>query len=375
MLRLILFFILLSVIYTPNLFAQDSLSKIDIAVGEYKPYVSEFVEGYGEVAEKVTAILNRMGYTPRYLFMPWGQAENKVMSNQKAEGIRGTFPFRKSRKRIKEFIYSKEPVLQGCMSIFYSKKKVANNHKGPSSTPLRISVGELKSFKFGSIAIGEGFEYPEEILKFLPRQTSSKSDTPVPPAQKNTFNSGFNLFRALIDKNYELVEAIPFENRVGQEILYDLFPEARSQIGIMEFTSSTKDKSCFTHEEFYFIVSRKNPENVEFMHKFDKAQDDLGEESLERIRRKAVERSSGYKPNIVLTVHDISMSIIGYDEKKKAYILPRGTMGELLNWNPVAQETPDSTKNLKAEARIHILTGPYRGKILLLDGKFIELIR
>lgn len=375
MVRLFSFFILSSIVYTPNLYAKDSLGKIEIAVGEYKPYVSEFVEGYGEVAEKVTAILNRMGFSPRYLFMPWGQAENKVKSNQKANGIRGTFPFRKSRKRINEFIFSREPVLQGCMSIFYNKEKVANRHKGLSFTPLRVSVNELKSFKFGSIAMGEGYAYPEEIIKFLPRQTLSKSDTPIPPAQKNTFNSGFNLFRGLIDKNYELVEAIPFENRVGQEILYDLFPETRSRIGIMEFTSSTKNKSCFTHEEFYFIVSRKNPENVEFMHKFDKSQDDLGEESLERIRRKAEERSSGYKPNIVLTVHDISIPIIGYDEKKKAYILPRGTMGELLNWNPVAQETPDSTKNLKAEARIYILTGPYRGKILLLNGKFIELIR
>ncbi|QPJ63608.1 MAG: hypothetical protein G3M70_17715 [Candidatus Nitronauta litoralis] len=375
MFRLIYLIIFLSIVYTSNLYAQERLSNIEIAVGEFKPYVSEFVEGYGEVTEKVTAILKRMGYSPRYLFMPWGQAENKVKSNQKVKGIRGTFPFRKSQKRVGEFIYSKDPVLEGCMSFFYNKKKVSLNHiEFSTSTSVRIQIDELKSFRLGSIAMGEGFEYPEEILEYLPPQIPDKSDSPIPPKNKTTFNNAFNLFKALIDPNYKSVEVIPFQKRVGKEILYDLFPEARDQIGIMENKGSSDNRSCFTRENFYFIVSRINPENVEFMKNFDQAQEELGEEALERIRRRVEERSSGYKPNIVLTVHDISLPIIGY-EGKKAYILPRGTRGELLNWNPVSENKTDSKNGLKAEARIYILTGPYRGKTLLLDGKFIELIR
>ena len=333
MLRLISLISLLFVFLVPNLHAKSSLKKIEIAVGEYKPFVSEFVEGYGELTEKVTAILKRMGYKPVYVFMPWGQAVKKVKSNQINEGLRGTFPFIKTDAREGDFLYPEKPLRKACLSFFYNKEKIFRNHPEfrESLTPnpqevlktypeflesnvVNVSLEFLKSLegpqslRFGAIRSGKGYKYPETLKEILPEQQQD-ADTSQPNAQefinnifknlksliqtilpksespskenpksetdspkkknkdvsireKKLFNDAYELFNALIDPTYEMVEAIPFEKRVGMEILYDLFPDKNHKVRIMknknpENKNDAESSLCFAEEKTFFIVSRK----------------------------------------------------------------------------------------------------------------------
>ena len=113
---------------------------------------------------------------------------------------------------------------------------------------------------------------------------------------------------------------------------------------------------------------------MEFINNFDQAHDDLGQEVLERIKRKAEAHTSGQNPKIILNGHDLTLSIMGYDEEDQSYFLPRGTKGELKKWKQVSDKNLISNDQPKVEAEVFVLTGPYRGKTLTIDGQFIELV-
>jgi hypothetical protein len=350
-------------LFAPNIQAKDSLKKVEIAVGEFKPFVTQFVEGYGESTELVTSIIERMGYRPIYLFMPWGQAEKKVKSNQKNNGPRATFLFRKSLRRKSDFEFSEKPILESCIKIFYNKEKISKSRPNISNShPITTSkIEDLKNFKLGYVSTEGGYEYPGKLGTLLKENGVS-------------FGSLFEIFDALVDPEKKNVEAVPAVGEVGQELLYYFFPEERFQIGLMQNKTEKNENSCFLKDSFYFMVSKINPENAEFIEKFNKAYRSLDIETKERINRRAKERPSDQKPEIILNVNDISIPIIGKDFHDKAYLIPRGTRGKLLKWIQLFDDLKDSRKSQKAQAEVILFTGPLRGKKLWVEGKFIELV-
>lgn len=136
--------------------ADDGLKPIDIAIGEWKPYVSQELEGYGEVTQKITLILERMGYRPNYIFMPWGQAEMLVRKNATNSGPRGTFPFRKLGDRVSNFYFSEKPILKAHLVFFYNKDKILTGSKGKA---VLQSLDDLKKYNLGYIKKSAGYEY------------------------------------------------------------------------------------------------------------------------------------------------------------------------------------------------------------------------
>lgn len=332
--------------------ADEALQPVDIAIGEWKPFVTRYVEGYGEVAEIVTVVLERMGYRPNYIFMPWGQAEAKVRQNESDIGPRASFPYRSTAKRRAEFLVSSDPVFETCIKFFYNKDKVPTPH------PLSISaVTDLARFKLGFVGEEGGYQYPEKLRSVL-----NKGATKV--------GSLFELFSKLVDPAAENVQVVPEVAAVGQDLLYELFPEQQFSIGIVgEAIGKHRPRGCLLPVEYFFLMSRRNPNNAEFMRRFDVAHSSVGDETKTRIKRKAQARPSLRTPALFLRAHGSESLIRGRDDDGTIYYLPRGTRGLLLNWKPPR----DAGSNSETQAEVRIISGPYRGKRLVVDGRHVEL--
>ena len=344
----VLYLLLISV--SVNAHAGEALQPVDIAIGEWKPFVSQHVEGYGEVAEIISVALERMGYRPNYIFMPWGQAEEKVRQNETNLGPRATFPYRSTAKRREEFLLSVKPVFEACIRFFYNKDKVSEAH------PISISkLTELGRFKLGFVSEEGGYQYPNELTAIL-NQGATK------------IHSLFELFNKLVDPAAENVQVVPEVLEVGQDLLYELFPEQYFNIGIVGEKSGPRN--CLLPVEYFLLASRRNPNNAEFIRRFDIAYDSLDDEIATRIKRKAQSRPSLRKPAVILREHGSASLIKGRDADGTIYYLPRGTRGLLLTWMPPFNDTKNDPET---RAEVRIITGPYRGKRLFVDGRHVEL--
>ncbi|WP_163833753.1 substrate-binding periplasmic protein [Spartinivicinus ruber] len=117
-------------------FAVDR-NAIVIATGEWKPYVTNTVEGKGYVTEIITAALNKIGIKPIYKFMPWRRCEALL----KYSKVKAIFPYGHTKKRIKYYTYS-APIAESKNVFFYLK----NKQKQPPHQWQ--SLADLKNYTF-----------------------------------------------------------------------------------------------------------------------------------------------------------------------------------------------------------------------------------
>ena len=331
---------------------NEPLEPIEIAIGEWKPFVTQTVDGYGEVTEIVTVVLERMGYRPKYIFMPWGQAEKLVRENESDIGPRATFPFTDTKKRRRAFFFSDKPVFERCINFFYNKDKLSQD------IPISTIKEDLKEFKFGFVSEEGGYQYPRELTEVL-----TEHGTP--------FDNLFEAFNKLVDPTAEEVQVVPAILEVGEELLFELFPEQRFTIDVLKEAKVKNRNHCLVPAKYYFLASRRNPNNAELKSDFDKVHRNIDSETTARIKQKASERPSMRTPEVVLIARDSPGGITGRDDADdRIYYLPRGTRGLLLKWRPASgQQRNDSS--IKAEVRV--ISGPYRGKTLFVDRKFVVL--
>lgn len=325
--------------------ADGVLKPVDIATSEWKPYVSQKMPDYGEVSQRITMILEQMGYQPNYRFMPWKEAEKTVYENAENTGTRGTFPFIHTEEREKKFYFSSEPVLKGCMVFFYNKDKIQN------SKPVLTGLNDLKKYNIGFIAKTAGYQYAEELQPILEARGSSTENI-------------YQLFSRLMDNNDANVQTIPVFKKVGQAILDDYFPIKKRNIAIFRVEQDNK-ADCLLPTKYYFIVSKLNPENVEFIRKFDKKYASLDTNRKERVEVSVMQRLAAYKQEVILDA-DNSIGFIKGMIDNTVYLIPRGTKGYLLSWTP-------NDKTTEVTAKVYLLTGPYRGMEMRVDGRYVKL--
>ncbi len=340
----------------PIAYADNALQPVEIAIGEFKPFVTQSMEGYGEVTERVTVILERMGYRPNYVFMPWGQAEVMVKENQSNIGLRATFTFISTDKRRGEFLFSSKPIFKARMGFFYNKDKTSESKDISIST-----LKDLEEYKIGFVGEGGGYQYSKELNKVLTNKDKSNIQC----------NSLFDAFKKLLDPN-DSVQIVPAALKVGQELLYELFPEQRFSIAVIKNNGMTSGGSNYylLPVNYYFLVSNRNPNNAELMRKFDVEHSTIDTETIERIKRKAYERPSPQNPEVILNAYNSTEDIKAFDADDRIHFLPRGTRGLLLDWNPMPCIQINYTPT---EAIVRVISGPYRGKTLTVNGRFVIL--
>jgi ABC-type amino acid transport substrate-binding protein len=334
--------------------AADALRPVEVALGNWAPVIEEKRSGYGALTEKITIVLRRMGYRPTYSFMPWSQAELKVASNETDAGPRITFPYLQTPSRHAAFLYSEKPVFQACMKFFYHKGKISN----PEMTRL-TTLGDLTRYRIGYVAESAGFQYPAKI-------------SPIIQAKGKSFPGLYEAFEQLITDNASDVQVVPVAQVIGEHLLIELFSNGRKNIDLLEEPVTGSENDCLLPVDYYLLMSRKNPNNTEFMDSFNQefARLEADKETVARIDRREKERGSLRQPLVRLVGLPSSFRILADMESGKRIQIPRGTQGILLDWSSQADTEVASPH---ATATVRIISGPYRGMTVTLPGEHLRL--
>lgn len=102
-------------LFSLNLQAEEGL-RIDVALGEWPPYLSESLENKGAVAQLITDIFAEEGIAVNLNFFPWGRAYAETANG--AQDLMGVWMHKPEREA--DFYYS-DPVLTETFVFFHLK--------------------------------------------------------------------------------------------------------------------------------------------------------------------------------------------------------------------------------------------------------------
>ena len=142
---------------------SEDAKTIMLATGEYPPYASAEMPGYGFVTEIISAAIKEMGYKPEYLFYPWKRCERSVKQGK----AWATFPYGFTEERANDFLFS-DVILVTSSKFFYYKK---HTQKIEWNT-----LADLKHYVIGGVL---GYYYKVEFenaglnVDYAPSETMS----------------------------------------------------------------------------------------------------------------------------------------------------------------------------------------------------------
>ncbi|VEB40695.1 Bacterial extracellular solute-binding proteins, family 3 [Chromobacterium violaceum] len=125
--------------------AQATELTVDLASGEWPPYVSQQLPEQGVYTEIVREAFRRAGYQVRISFQSWPQTELLTKSGKAA----AAFPYRPTPEREKDFDFS-APLMHSTSYLFYHKP-----HQPNPPQPFK-SLDELRGYR---VAIQLGYWY------------------------------------------------------------------------------------------------------------------------------------------------------------------------------------------------------------------------
>ncbi|MDE1463663.1 substrate-binding periplasmic protein [Spartinivicinus poritis] len=99
--------------------SAKELPTVTFTTGEWTPFISKKLTGYGVVTQIVTEACNRAGLKPIYTFMPWKRASENVKDGYSV----ATFSWNKTEKRMQDFLFSAYPVNKTPNVVFYKKSE------------------------------------------------------------------------------------------------------------------------------------------------------------------------------------------------------------------------------------------------------------
>lgn len=331
---------------------------IQLVSGEWPPYTSANLPEQGVVTAIVTHVLRNMGYQPHYQFMPWSSAEDIAARDEKAGGIRGTFPFinprlceRIDKDRKQRFcakvgngetdnelteqsslrdnrFYFTESLLEIDQAVFYSRK---HNRRGGQIVQAR----DLSDHPLIAIS---GYQYPPHLRKLL-----SFSEFTV-----NNIEEALQLL-ATTPQPLIVIES----KQVGQQLLEQKFPMYLSQINTAPLTMP---------QPVHLMLAKSNAENLALKRAFDKElkalrDDQAGFAALINRVTTRIELSNG----LLLQPTDEGQQILAYTDnsRQQQVMLPRGTLVKVITWpeSYLLPHSPASEPGV-AMARIKVLNGP-----------------
>ena len=136
--------------------------KVVFATGEWPPYTSEKVPGYGYATEVVTAACNAVGIEPEYRFYPWTRAEVMVKNGD----VFAAFPFMKTEKRGMQYLLS-ESLLEGENHFVYYNKN--------TRTQKEVEYKEIADLKKYTIGVIRGDSFEKEMIGLGMKTTPSNT--------------------------------------------------------------------------------------------------------------------------------------------------------------------------------------------------------
>ncbi|WP_434632642.1 substrate-binding periplasmic protein [Chromobacterium sp. CV08] len=118
---------------------------VELATGEYPPYVSQQLPAQGVFTEIVREVFRRAGYRVQLTFQSWPQTEWQTKTGK----VAAAFPYRPTPEREKDFDFS-APLMSPSTYLFYYKPRM------PHPPQQFKSLDELRGYR---IAIQLGYWY------------------------------------------------------------------------------------------------------------------------------------------------------------------------------------------------------------------------
>jgi polar amino acid transport system substrate-binding protein len=319
------------------------LRPIQVSSGEWAPYSSQTLPRQGLAAALLTAALREHGHEPAYLFMPWPHAMSAAERNESRTGVRGAFPVYYSEARAERWYYS-QPLLTVEMVLFYRAEDAER-------IQASRTVADLADFTV--VFVREDY-YPEELRAALPRQ--------------EVVTTTREAFRRLVEAGGRIL--VPEALEVGLRSLRELPMAGGARVLHSSETALSWPQSA------HFVASRRNPHNAALIRGVDTALAGLRESGRydeivgEVLRQIDVDRTVRLQP-IAGEALIVASTLQG-----ERVVLPRGTPAVVEQWGAAFLPGPVVRPDAPAlEVRARILRGPMTGRVVLVDGRAVEVPR
>ncbi|MBF0233420.1 MAG: transporter substrate-binding domain-containing protein [Desulfamplus sp.] len=214
--------------------------KVILVTGEWAPYTSEKMEGYGFFTEIVSAVFKEAGIEFEYKFYPWLRCEDMV---QKGKAF-AAFPYALTDERKAVYDFS-EPLAKSTGMFFYLKDRIKED-------VVWEKYEDLKKYKVGGTA---GYWYEKAF-----KDAGIELDLAVSDelGMKKLHGGRFDLLAT--------------EELVGWEIIKQLFPTEIDKFDIV--------KKPLNETSLHLMVSKSYPDASAITNKVN--------EALKKIKEKGI---------------------------------------------------------------------------------------
>tara|TARA_Y100000591_G_C21654222_1_gene604456 strand:+ start:71 stop:826 length:756 start_codon:yes stop_codon:yes gene_type:complete len=214
--NIILFFLMLVVSQLVH-----SKEKITLLVGEWPPFITEELEGYGVGGKLVKRAFEKKDIKVKFQFTSWENAFNWTKKGKKGDG---TFFWSKTKEREEDFLFSIPAMIE--RNVFFHLKG------------KKIRWKKLKDLRFKKIGIVEGFSYGADLDLAISEGKFKKIIF-----TKTTLQNFDNLLKRKID-------LFPHEKSVGYYELKENYPKYKYRKVIHNEKDIGKDYT-------YLLMSKK----------------------------------------------------------------------------------------------------------------------
>jgi len=230
---LCIFFPFLQSVYASTLQApKQSPKTIQLASGEWRPFMSKDLPHYGYASHIISEAFSMVGIKVEYKFLPWKRAEDTVKKGVLDGSL--VWSYREERE---QWAHYSQPVIVETVVLFHSTRL-------PSIEWSKIE--DLRGMKV-SVALGSS----------APTFEAASKDGILRLLETGDIESNFKmLLRGRTD-------IFPLIKSVGDYYLRTQFSEEmRQQI--------TFSPTIFTPQEYHLILSKEVPGNVELLQQFNR---------------------------------------------------------------------------------------------------------
>lgn len=213
-----------------------STDKIIIVTGEYAPYTSEHVAGYGAFTQIVEAVLKESGLESEIKFYPWARASEMVKSGE----AWASFPYGFTEEMAQVYDYS-DSIIQSPHKFYYLKANQNLAREGVNFS----KISDFSNFTFGG---ANDYWYGNK---------AAIENSGVKAEWANDADALLKMLHA------GRIDFLIEDQQVADEAIARLFPEDRDAFATLPNIASQQD--------YFLIISKSYPNSQLYREKFNAA--------------------------------------------------------------------------------------------------------
>ncbi|MEW8624733.1 MAG: hypothetical protein AB2551_03160 [Candidatus Thiodiazotropha sp.] len=332
------------------------LKPLQVATGNWEPFVGEELPHNGPLAEMITTILGDSDYVPAFQFYGWPMVEKHLERGYPAIA----FPFIESSERTDKGFLFIGPLHTFDYVLFYHKEREQEFN------PIRSlkDIGE-KGLKIG------------RIRGYAKLYDKKRSDNPIPDENYISVTDAATGFKMLRRSE---------EDDESREKKIDFLLESKTVgLEIIESQHVTQDKDEFMYlgqngrgeliskVNLSIMVSPKL--NKEIVKKIkDSIEDPKNKEFFDSLRTRTKTRSL----DRAFLSASADKIIYGYKKRssgRESFMIPRNTKVMVTEWGDVYTHEVENAGEQKDPGRsqVKLLSGPLKGKVLWINNQHLTL--